>query len=323
MAQPNPRVTDSDDRALPAPARAAFSELLLEARRAASLSVDDIAAMTKVPARHLDALEQGRVGELPRGVYRRGILRTYASAVGLDPSLVLERFSHAFGTDAAFSEWEVVSPPTRVRHAAPVQPAAGVVTGPVLLVSRRRPIEQPVAKSAPMAVRAPVRPRALGIVAGALPVTLLLAYPLMRSDSSTSVVMAPILSPEASTSSGPAAGGVVPVVDNQVPRGGDVRLPPQPGASTTDAASTETDTEGDGSPVQAESRLVVTSTPPGARVTVDGIGWGVTPVTIRHLPPGVKRLRITLDGYAGQDRDIRIGDDGGVVTARIVLRPHD
>ncbi len=321
MAHPNPRMTERDDGALPAPARPAFSAFLLEARRAAGLSVEDVAAMTKVPARHLDALEQGRIDELPRGVYRRGILRTYASAVGLDPSLVLERFSQAFGTDAAFSEWEVVAPPTRARHAAPVRPA-GVATDPGTFVSRRRPIEQPGAKPAPMAVRPTVRPRTLGIVAGAVLVTLLLAYPLMRSDSSTSVVMAPGVSPEASTSPAPAAAGVVPVVDNQGPRRGDVRLPPQPGASTTDALSAA-DTEADGSPVQTESRLVVTSSPPGARVTVDGIGWGVTPVTIRHLPPGVKRVRVTLDGYAGQNRDIRIGDDGGVVTARIVLQPRD
>ena len=40
--------------------------------------------------------------------------------------------------------------------------------------------------------------------------------------------------------------------------------------------------------------MMVMSTPTGARVTVDGIGWGETPVTIRHLPPGQKVVRLTF-----------------------------
>jgi len=56
------------------------------------------------------------------------------------------------------------------------------------------------------------------------------------------------------------------------------------------------------------SELVITSEPPGARVTVDGIGWGVTPVTVRHLPPGTKRIRVTKDGYSSEEREARVAD---------------
>jgi hypothetical protein len=68
------------------------------------------------------------------------------------------------------------------------------------------------------------------------------------------------------------------------------------------------------------ARLVITTTPPGAVVTVDGIGWGATPARIGFLPPGTKRVRVTKDGYASQERSIRVGDEG---TARlnVVLRP--
>ena len=57
--------------------------------------------------------------------------------------------------------------------------------------------------------------------------------------------------------------------------------PPAPDVSTGDAALKTEFTE-----------LVVTSQPPGARVTVDGIGWGSAPVSIRFLPAGSKRIRV-------------------------------
>jgi cytoskeletal protein RodZ len=59
-------------------------------------------------------------------------------------------------------------------------------------------------------------------------------------------------------------------------------------------------------PTSTVTQLVITSKPDGARVTVDGIGWGPTPVTIRHLTEGVKRIRVTHDGYAGSERLIEV-----------------
>jgi hypothetical protein len=52
----------------------------------------------------------------------------------------------------------------------------------------------------------------------------------------------------------------------------------------------------------AITELVVTSEPAGARVTVNGIGWGVTPIAIRHLPPGDKRVRVSKEGYRAAER---------------------
>ena len=48
--------------------------------------------------------------------------------------------------------------------------------------------------------------------------------------------------------------------------------------------------------------LVVSTEPPGASVTVNGVGWGTSPVTIRYLPPGEKRIRVSRDGYAAEER---------------------
>lgn len=55
------------------------------------------------------------------------------------------------------------------------------------------------------------------------------------------------------------------------------------------------------------AQLVITSKPEGARVTVDGIGWGVTPLTIRNLDAGPKRIRVTSDGYAAAERVVEVG----------------
>lgn len=75
----------------------------------------------------------------------------------------------------------------------------------------------------------------------------------------------------------------------------DERLPTSPGVPASAPA-----------PV---TQLIVTSQPAGARVTVDGIGWGVTPVTIRHLSEGLKRVRLTTDGYVAAERLIQVDPD--------------
>ncbi len=60
----------------------------------------------------------------------------------------------------------------------------------------------------------------------------------------------------------------------------------------------------------ADAGLVVTTDPPGARVMLDGIGWGTTPVTIRFLSSGDKALRVIKDGYASEERRIHVAGDG-------------
>jgi hypothetical protein len=58
----------------------------------------------------------------------------------------------------------------------------------------------------------------------------------------------------------------------------------------------------------AVTELVVTTQPAGARVTVNGIGWGIAPVTIRHLPAGEKRIRVIKEGYASQEQVVHVAE---------------
>ena len=69
-----------------------------------------------------------------------------------------------------------------------------------------------------------------------------------------------------------------------------------------------------------DGELIVKTEPAGGRVTVDGIGWGVAPVTIRYLPLGTKRIRVTKDGYAAQERVVHLAPNQPRVRLQIPLR---
>ena len=57
---------------------------LREAREAKGLSVEDIAAQTRIPTRHLTSLEESEWDKLPAATYSVGFAKSYAAAVGLD-----------------------------------------------------------------------------------------------------------------------------------------------------------------------------------------------------------------------------------------------
>lgn len=66
-------------------------ELRLERERR-QISIETICAVTKVSSRHVTALEEGNYKELPGGVFRKGIVRSYLSVLGVDESAWMERF---------------------------------------------------------------------------------------------------------------------------------------------------------------------------------------------------------------------------------------
>jgi hypothetical protein len=68
-----------------------------------------------------------------------------------------------------------------------------------------------------------------------------------------------------------------------------------------------------------EGELRITSEPSGALVTVNGVGWGPTPVTIRYMPFGRKLIRVTKPGYASGQRAFDFVPDRRVQSVRIQL----
>src|SRR5690348_15534735 len=59
-------------------------ERLKAAREQKKLSLEDIAAQTRIPQRHLESIENGDWENLPAPTYTIGFAKSYASAVGLD-----------------------------------------------------------------------------------------------------------------------------------------------------------------------------------------------------------------------------------------------
>lgn len=59
-------------------------ERLREAREAQGLTLAEIAARTRVPVRHLEAIERSDFGALPSPTYAMGFAKAYARAVGVD-----------------------------------------------------------------------------------------------------------------------------------------------------------------------------------------------------------------------------------------------
>lgn len=69
-----------------------FGATLRTAREAAGRSLRDVAEVTKLAVRTLEALERNQIDRLPTGIFRRAIVRAYAKDIGLDPEETLKAF---------------------------------------------------------------------------------------------------------------------------------------------------------------------------------------------------------------------------------------
>ncbi|MDV3257006.1 MAG: helix-turn-helix domain-containing protein [Sphingomonas sp.] len=81
---------------------------LREAREAKGLSIEDIAAQTRIPTRHLASLEAGDWDKLPAATYSVGFAKNFAGAVGLDRAEIGEQLRLEMGgTRPTYSHPEV------------------------------------------------------------------------------------------------------------------------------------------------------------------------------------------------------------------------
>jgi cytoskeletal protein RodZ len=74
----------------------AFGDKLRAAREQRGVTIDSIAHATKIAGSLFVSLERGDCSRWPSGVYSRAYVRSYAAAVGLDPSATAEEFGHCF-----------------------------------------------------------------------------------------------------------------------------------------------------------------------------------------------------------------------------------
>jgi transcriptional regulator with XRE-family HTH domain len=90
--------------------QAAFAQRLRHARERQGLSIEAIAASTKIRASLFSALERGDVTQWPGEIFRRAFFREYVSALGLDPEPLLREFLWLFPENPAL---EVATASTR------------------------------------------------------------------------------------------------------------------------------------------------------------------------------------------------------------------
>ena len=263
-----------------------FGGWLKHARETRGLSVEAVAKLTKIPSRHVEALERGDAVPLP-AFYQRAEVRAVARAVGVDEQLAIERLE---------AEMPALAAPRR----APAPP------------ERPEPAE-------PRSIRLD---HVLAIAGTGLVVAWLTGWgPFDRPAASRDTVElpapAPIAAPQAA---------VAPPLPSEVPS-----PPPAPAPAPpveTLAALVEAPIGpllpialADPVAPAAATELVIRTAPDGARVTVNGIGWGESPITIRNLEPGEQHIRVTMDGYTATERSVVI-DEGHQQFVEIGLSPQ-
>jgi len=123
-------------------------ERLKTARGKKKLSLEDIAAQTRIPQRHLESIERGDWENLPAPTYTIGFAKSYASTVGLDRDEIGDQLREEMGGQRfASSQSEVIeaADPARTMPKWLVISAVVAVILLIVIMSvlNRRALEQP------------------------------------------------------------------------------------------------------------------------------------------------------------------------------------
>jgi cytoskeletal protein RodZ len=136
-------------------------ERLRAAREEKGLSLEDVAAQTRIPQRHLESLENSDWDKLPAPTYTTGFAKSYASAVGLDRTEIGDALRAELGGQRTVTHHAEVFEPADPARTMPkwlVFGAIGAVIILVLVMSwlNERSLEEPDAQdNAAVAAAAP------------------------------------------------------------------------------------------------------------------------------------------------------------------------
>ncbi len=116
---------------------ASVGERLAAARQSQELTLQDIASKTRIPTRHLQAIEAGQFASLPGRTYAIGFGRAYARAVNLPEEAIAQGIREALGDPAAAHSREAsrfdLDEPSKVPSARIAWLAAAV--GAIILIA--------------------------------------------------------------------------------------------------------------------------------------------------------------------------------------------
>jgi hypothetical protein len=283
-----------------------FGHFLRNHREGRNVTLQQMRETTKLAVPQLEALERGDIRDWPRGIYRRAMVRAYASAIGLDPEEILQDFLAVFPEGplpgVSFTNLE----PQRVdvreaigRYVARIQARLRGREAPTL------PAWPGLSLTSLRSVGGPVALVLVGYVGGGgeLPVE---SAARIAETFRTAVAV-----PALVRTSPPVASAAVHT--SHVSRS-------TLESATSGLRSAPTPAAADDRPIPDAGKLVITSKPTGARVTVNGVGWGSTPMTIRYVPLGEKRIRLSKDGYVTAERDIQLTPNRPMQSVQLALR---
>jgi cytoskeletal protein RodZ len=140
-------------------------ERLRAAREEKELSLEDIAAQTRIPRRHLEAIEAADWDRLPAPTYTIGFARNYASVVGLDRAEVADQLRSEMGGQRLSSTTAEVFEPADPARTMPKSLVFGAILAVIVLVLAmswlsRRSLDQPDEAAANAASATPAAPPA-------------------------------------------------------------------------------------------------------------------------------------------------------------------
>ena len=139
---------------------ASVGERLRAAREEKGITLEDIAAQTRIPRRHLESLENSDWENLPAPTYTIGFARSYASSVGLDRTEISDQLRSEIGRQRPVTATAEVFEPADPARTMPkwlVFGAIGAVIALALVMSwlSRRSLEEPSAASNETAASTP------------------------------------------------------------------------------------------------------------------------------------------------------------------------
>lgn len=267
-----PRLSSSNESA-------AFGDFLRNARERRGLTLQQISRETKIPFRHLNALEHGELAAVPEGIYRRAQIKAFAQTVGLDQNVALAELERALEASKPQRQPAGSTSGSSLTHKNRVLVVAGLIALSSLAVSALTlwsrgtvsPVDvQPLSRIEPEVANAPVD------------------VPVARaSETVPKVEVAPAIATQEIVTTSPPPPDEAPVVSSTVQAG----------------------------------QLTIVTEPAGARVTINGLGRGTTPLTLENVPLGPHRIRVTLDGFVGQERTAQLGPTAATASVKISLQP--
>jgi cytoskeletal protein RodZ len=123
-------------------------ERLRAAREEKGLSLEDVAAQTRIPQRHLASIETGEWDSLPAPTYTIGFAKSYASAVDLDRAEIGNQLREEMGGQRFVSSSTEMFEPADPARTMPKGLVIGAILAVIVLVAlmswlNNRSLEQP------------------------------------------------------------------------------------------------------------------------------------------------------------------------------------